>query len=174
MRARRGGDDRDDYDKLRRRVLWRLPGGLYLLGSRSGEQRNLMTSNWVMQVSLEPKCLAVSVETTALTHRLIVDGGCFSVSLLAREDSTVVRKFVKPPVHDPEARTLAGFAYRDGLSGAPIAELAVGYLDCSLTERLELGSHSLFIGEVIDAGFAAGGEDVAVLRMEDTRMNYGG
>jgi hypothetical protein len=37
-----------------------------------------------------------------------------------------------------------------------------------------MGSHSMFIGEVIDAGFTPGGEEVAVLRMEDTRMSYGG
>jgi len=166
--------DPEGYERLRRRVLWKLPGGLYLLGSRAGEERNMMTSNWVMQVSLEPKHLAVSVETTALTHRLVAEGGCFSVALVGREDSTVVRKFVKPPVHDPEAHTLAGFAYRDGLSGAPIPELAIGYLDCSLRHRLDLGSHSLFVGEVIDAGFAPGAEGVAVLRMEDTRMSYGG
>ena len=39
---------------------------------------------------------------------------------------------------------------------------------------VEVGSHSLFVGEVLDAGFAAGGEDAPVLRMEDTRMSYGG
>jgi hypothetical protein len=37
-----------------------------------------------------------------------------------------------------------------------------------------VGSHSLFVGEVLDAGFAIGGENVPVLRMEDTRMSYGG
>jgi hypothetical protein len=32
----------------------------------------------------------------------------------------------------------------------------------------------MFVGEVLDAGFANGGETVPVLRTEDTRMNYGG
>lgn len=39
-------DAREDYDKLRRRVLWTLPYGLYVVGSRAGSQRNLMTLNW--------------------------------------------------------------------------------------------------------------------------------
>ena len=109
-----------------------------------------------------------------MTHGLIVEGGCFSVALVAREDREVVRRFVKPAEHDVEAHTLGGIAYRDGPSGAPIPELAVGYLDCGLRHSLDLGSHSLFVGEVLDAGFANGGETVPVLRMEDTRMNYGG
>jgi flavin reductase (DIM6/NTAB) family NADH-FMN oxidoreductase RutF len=168
------GVDPVEYERLRRRVLWKLPAGLYLLGSRAGEHRNLMTVNWVMQVSLSPKQLAASVERSAVTHSLISEGRCFSVALVARDNKEVVRKFVKPPEHDLEAHTLAGFAYRDGRSGAPIPEFAVAFLDCVLGHSVDLGSHSLFVGEVIDAGFAPGAEDVEVLRMEDTRMNYGG
>jgi flavin reductase (DIM6/NTAB) family NADH-FMN oxidoreductase RutF len=48
------GADHDTYDRTRRRVLWMLPMGLYVLGSRSGERRNLMTINWVMQISVHP------------------------------------------------------------------------------------------------------------------------
>jgi flavin reductase (DIM6/NTAB) family NADH-FMN oxidoreductase RutF len=109
-----------------------------------------------------------------VTHGLIVEGGCFSVALVSREDREVVRRFVKPAEHDAEAHTLGGIAYRDGPSGAPIPEVAVGYVDCGLRHSLDLGSHSMFVGEVLDAGFADGGETVPVLRTEDTRMNYGG
>jgi len=169
-------DDVDpaEYDRLRRRVMWRMPTGLYLLGSRAGERRNLMTLNWAMQVSLVPKLVAVSVEHAALTHGLIAEGGCFSISLVGREDRAVVRKFVKPAELDAAARTLAGVPFRDGISGAPIPEVAIGYLDCALRNTLDVGSHALFVGEVLDAGFSQGGEDTPVLRLEDTRMNYGG
>jgi flavin reductase (DIM6/NTAB) family NADH-FMN oxidoreductase RutF len=47
-------------------------------------------------------------------------------------------------------------------------------VDCGLRHVLDLGSHSLFVGEVLDADFAPGAEALAVLRMEDTRMSYGG
>jgi flavin reductase (DIM6/NTAB) family NADH-FMN oxidoreductase RutF len=36
-----------EYDKLRRRVLWKMPSGLYVIGSRDGDRRNFMTANWV-------------------------------------------------------------------------------------------------------------------------------
>ena len=32
------GHDPEEYDKLRRRVLWKMPSGLYILGSRAGER----------------------------------------------------------------------------------------------------------------------------------------
>jgi flavin reductase (DIM6/NTAB) family NADH-FMN oxidoreductase RutF len=35
------------------------------------------------------------------------------------------------------------------------------------------GGHTLFVGEVVNAGFQQA-EETPVLRMEDTRMSYGG
>ena len=46
-------------------------------------------------------------------------------------------------------------------------------MDCEVRQTVDIGHHTRFIGEVVDAGFQAD-EDTEVLRMEDTRMNYGG
>src|SRR5881409_288807 len=94
-----GVDDEDgqiEYDKLRRRVLWTFPSGLYVIGSRDGDRRNGMTANWVTQVSFDPKLVAVSVEKEAVTHELIAGGGVFTVNVVDREDRAIVRKFTKP------------------------------------------------------------------------------
>ncbi len=164
---------RDAYDKLRRRVLWTLPYGLYVVGSRAGERRNAMTLNWATQLSFEPKLVGISVEQAALTHELISEGGVFSLCTVAREDRAIVRKFTKPVEVDLEAMTLNGFAFHHGQSGAPILDQAPAYLDCEVRQAVDAGNHTFFIGEVVDAGFQAA-EDTPVLRMEDTRMNYGG
>ena len=167
------GRDPEEYDKLRRRVLWTMPYGLYVLGSRAGDRRNGMTLNWVTQVSFDPKLIAVSVEKEAFTHELIAEGGVFSLNLVDREDRAIVRKFTKPVEVDLEARTLNGFAFHDGLSGAPVLDQAVACVDCVVRQQVDVGDHTLFLGEVVDAGFQKP-EDTPVLRMEDTRMNYGG
>ena len=168
------GSDPAEYDKLRRRVLWKMPYGLYLLGSRSGVKRNLMTLNWATQVSFEPKLVGVGVERTALTHQLISDGRVFSLCLPDREERAVVRKFVKPAEADLAAGTLNGIAFSDGPStGTPILDGAVAWIECRVAQEVACGNHTFFIGEVVDCGFG-GAEDAPVLRMEDTRMNYGG
>jgi flavin reductase (DIM6/NTAB) family NADH-FMN oxidoreductase RutF len=166
----------DESDRHRRRVLWALPTGLYLIGSRHGDDVNLMTANLVVQVCVEPKLVGVALERDSVTARLVTAEGGFSVSLLARADRDVVRRFVKPVSdieRDPAGAVLA-------LSGQPVTEVgpnrrpvlasAAGYLDCRLTGAEPLGSHTLCIGEVMDVG----GEPNEVLRMEDTRMHYGG
>ncbi len=167
------GADPVEYDKLRRRVLWSMPSGLYVVGSRSGARRNLMTLNWATQAAFEPKMLAISVEKTAITHQLIDEAGVFTVNLIDREDRAIVRKFVKPVEIDLEAGTANGFPFHDGRTGAPILDQAMAYLECEVRQAAEVGKHTLFVGEVVDANFLKPG-DTGVLRMEDTRMNYGG
>jgi len=167
------GVDADEYDRRRRRVLWSMPSGLYVIGSREGDRRNAMTLNWATQVSADPKLVAISVEKEALTHDLIVGGGVFSLCVIDREDRAIVRKFTKPVDVSLEPRTLNGFGFHDGSTGAPVLDQAVAWVECRVRQSVDVGSHTLFLGEVADAGFQKA-EDTAVLRMEDTRMNYGG
>jgi flavin reductase (DIM6/NTAB) family NADH-FMN oxidoreductase RutF len=171
-------------DRLRRRVLWSMPTGLYLIGSRAAEEgtvrHNLMTASLVVQVATDPKLVAAAIDIGALTHRLVAAGGCFSVSLLDRQDRAVVRRFVKPVpaevvVTDAAGRavSMADEAVFEASTGAPVVSRAIGWLDCEVRHRLDLGSHGLFVGEVVAVGGAAT-VPTGVLRMEDTRMNYGG
>jgi flavin reductase (DIM6/NTAB) family NADH-FMN oxidoreductase RutF len=185
------GRDPDAYDRLRRRVLWSLPTGLFVIGSRAGGRRNLMTANWVMQVAVVPKLVAVSVERGTVTAGLIAEGGGFSVSVLDRADRAVVRRFVKPVTEvetdgDGVAVSMQGIPVREVDGGLPRLESAVSWLSCRVRHTGDWGpedgsppaSHLLFVGEVVDAGeehpVGAEGGDPGILRMEDTRMNYGG
>jgi flavin reductase (DIM6/NTAB) family NADH-FMN oxidoreductase RutF len=171
-----GSADHDEFDRHRRRVLWALPTGLYLIGSRDHDEVNLMTANLVVQVCVEPKLVGVALERDSVTARLVRAGGAFSVSLLSRDDRDVIRRFVKPVVEvarSPEGAVLsmAGHSVAEvGPARVPVLASAVGYVYCGLTRSEELGSHTLCVGEVLEVG----GEPSGVLRMEDTRMHYGG
>lgn len=168
------GVDPDEYDRLRRRILWKMPSGLYVIGTRAGERRNAMTLNWATQAGFDPKLLAVGVQKDALTHGLLTDGGVFALNLVHRDDRAIVRRFTKPVEVDLGARTLNGFPFHDApATGAPILDGAVAWIDCEVRQAVDTGGHTLFLGEIVACGFQAG-EDAPVLRMEDTRMNYGG
>jgi flavin reductase (DIM6/NTAB) family NADH-FMN oxidoreductase RutF len=174
---------------LRRRILWALPTGLYVLGSCAGDERNLMTISWVTQLAMDPKVVGVGVEAGSVTAGILGRGDVFALSILARSERAVVRHFVKP-VRDAVVDvasgtgTMQGEPVRLAPSGAPVLASSAAWIDCAVRHRLELGSHTLFAGEVTDCGLGAPGrpdEDVdgrealaEVLRMEDTRMSYGG
>jgi flavin reductase (DIM6/NTAB) family NADH-FMN oxidoreductase RutF len=168
----------DEFDRQRRRVLWAFPTGLYVIGSRFEEAVNLMTANLVMQVCLEPKLVAVALEEGSVTAGLVTRSGAFTVCLLARRDKDVVRRFVKPVTDvvradDGAVLTMAGHDVHEvGPDRLPVLAAAAGYVLCTLVRRDELGSHTLFIGEVRGVGGEPAEGDV--LRLEDTRMHYGG
>lgn len=153
------------------KFMWAVPNVLCLVGSRSGDERNGMTTSWVTQVSMEPVLVAASIDATALTNRLIREGGAFSINLWDRDDTAVFRRFSKPAQDDGAA--LNDYPVRDGVTGVPVFENAIGWIECRLHEIVELGTHDLFIGEVVDVGIDDDAEE-QVARMEDTRMKYGG
>jgi flavin reductase (DIM6/NTAB) family NADH-FMN oxidoreductase RutF len=99
------------------------------------------------------------------------------VSLLDRDDRAVVRRFVKPVDDidtdaDGRAVQMAGQPVIEAPGGAPVLGAAVAWIDCALDQRHDLGSHVLYVGVVTAIGGDPDGR--ALLRMEDTRMNYGG
>jgi flavin reductase (DIM6/NTAB) family NADH-FMN oxidoreductase RutF len=154
------------------KVMWAIPNALCLVGSASGEEWNGMTQSWVSQVSMEPVLIAISVDNKAVTNRLIREGGAFSVNLWDRSDTRVFVKFSKPAKRD--GMTLNGRPVRIGETGVPIFEEAVAWIECRLHDTIDVGTHTLFLGEVVDTGFHDDREGTPVARIDDTRMKYGG
>ena len=157
-------------DELINRVTWKIPNALALVGSRSGEERNAMTTSWISQLSMEPVLIGVGVDNSAVTHRLITDGGCFSVNLWDSEDTRVFVKFSKPAVY--ENGTLNGRSITEASTGAPIFDEAIAWLDCEVRHSLDLGTHTLFVGELVAT--AIRDDEKRSASMSDTRMKYGG
>ena len=162
----------DQIAETTNKILWSIPNVLCLVGSRSGDEWNAMTTSWLTQVAMEPLLVAVGVDKKALTHRLIEEGQAFSINLWDRNDTRPFVKFSKPATKD--GMTLNERAIREGTTGTPVFEEAVAYLECSLWQAIDCGSHTLYIGEIVECGFQNDGEDMPIARMEDTRMKYGG
>jgi flavin reductase (DIM6/NTAB) family NADH-FMN oxidoreductase RutF len=157
-------------DELLNRVTWKIPNALALVGSSAGDERNGMTTSWITQLSMEPVLIGIGVDNTAVTHRLIGAGRRFTVNLWNAEDTRVFVKFSKPATDDGE--TLNGRAVTTATTGAPVFTEAVAWMDCELRHELDLGTHTLFVGEVVDA--AVVDDDARPASMSDTRMKYGG
>ena len=157
-------------DELLNTVTWKIPNALALIGSAAGGERNAMTASWITQVSMEPVLVAVGIDNSAVTHRLISEGGSFTVNLWDASDTKVFVRFSKPATDDGGA--LNGRAVRAASTGAPVFEEAIAWLDCTVRHTLDLGSHTLFVGEVVDAELRDA--EATPASMRDTRMKYGG
>ena len=157
-------------DELLNRVTWKIPNALALVGSRAGDEWNGMTTSWITQLSMEPVLIGVGVDNSAVTHRLITDGGSFTVNLWNAENTRPFVKFSKPASYEDGA--LNGWAVRPGATGAPIFADAIAWMDCEVRQSHDLGTHTLFIGEVVGAEIVD--DEARPASMSDTRMKYGG
>jgi len=173
-RVRSPGADHEGIvpdDETVNRVLWSIPNVLCLIGSSDGDETNAMTASWVTQVAMAPVLVAAAVDSGSVTHRLIETSRAFTVNLWDRSDTRVFVKFSKPAEFADDA--LNGRPVRFGSTGAPIFSEALAFIECSVTHAVPLGSHTLYVGELVDCGFQ-GDADRLPARMEDTRMRYGG
>lgn len=159
-------------DELINKVTWKIANALALVGSRSGDEWNAMTTSWITQLSMEPVLIGIGVDNDAVTHRLIGEGGSFTVNLWSADDTRVFVKFSKPATFDSDAMTMNERAVGEAVTGAPVFDEAIAYFDCEVRQSHDLGTHTLFIGEVVDAGIRD--DEATPAAMSDTRMKYGG
>ena len=157
-------------DELVNRVTWKIPNALALVGSAANGERNGMTTSWITQLAMEPVLIGIGVDNSAVTHRLITDGGSFTVNLWDSEETRPFVKFSKPATDD--GATLNGRPVRNGVTGAPIFEEAIAWMECEVRQAHDLGTHTLFIGELVDAAILD--DEKRPAAMSDTRMKYGG
>ena len=151
-------------------VTFKIPNALALIGSASGEEWNGMTASWITQLSMEPVIIGVGIDNKAVTHRLISEGGSFTVNLWSSEDTRPFVKFSKPA--EREGDTLNGRPVKTATTGAPVFEEAIAWMDCEVRQAIDLGTHTLFLGEIVDA--AVSDNEQRAASMSDTRMKYGG
>jgi flavin reductase (DIM6/NTAB) family NADH-FMN oxidoreductase RutF len=151
-------------------ITFKIPNALALIGSASGDEWNGMTASWITQLSMEPVIIGVGVDNKAVTHRLIAEGGSFTVNLWSSEDTKPFVKFSKPA--EREGNTLNGRPVKTATTGAPIFEEAIAWMDCEVRQAIDLGTHTLFLGEIVDA--AVNDPEARAAAMSDTRMKYGG
>ncbi len=157
-------------DGLVNQVTWKIPNALVLIGSRAGDEWNAMTASWVMQLSMEPVLIGVGIDNHSVTKRLILASGAFSVNLWSAEDTRVFVKFSKPATKSD--MTLNERPIVEGATGVPIFAEAVAWLECRVHSQSDFGTHTLFAGEVVNAGLNQSEQRAAA--MSDTRMKYGG
>ena len=163
---------------IRKSTLRMIPYGLYVLtGAGPDGQLAAATVNWVTQASFQPPLVAVGVKADSGAHAVIKSAGTFALNVLGKGQQAAAFAFFKPAVRDGDR--INGEAFRSGSTGAPILASVPAFVECRLTGTLEMGDHSVFVGEVVDAGVAAeiaGRPDDATLWLKDLgeKTFYGG
>jgi len=127
-----------------------MPQAVFVVTGAAGEETAGMTACWVSRVSHRPPLFAVAIHHGSHTRGVVADGGCFCIHILCHNQVDLARRFGS--VTGQQVDKLARIAWRRGESGAPVLEDVLGYLDCRVVDRFEVGDHTLFVGELVDEG----------------------
>lgn len=141
-----------------RAIIGHFATGVTVITAAAGDELQGMTANAVTSLSLDPVMVLICVDKTAHAHRIIEQGGAFTVNILGEHQEDVSRLFAKRA--EPERGALRGQGFRIGTTGAPVLEDALAYIECRVAEVLTGGDHAIFLGEVVNAAVV---NDVAPL-----------
>ncbi len=131
--------------------------GVYVITATDGGKLNGQIANTVCQVTSVPATVSVSINKQNLTHELISKSRAFGVSILAEETPMqFIGRFGFKSGRDNEK--FEGIAYKLGKTGAPIVlDHATSYMDCELVAAMDAGTHTIFLGRVLDAEVVSDG-----------------
>ncbi len=159
-------------------ALRMIPYGLYILTAQSEDQNiSAATVNWVTQASFTPPLVVVGVKVDSQIHGIIKSSQTFALNILGKGQLDLAFTFFKPAQR--EGQTIGGQPFRPGTTGAPILENTPAFVECRLIDSIEAGDHSVFVGEVVDAGVSQepeGRADEATLWLKELgeKAFYGG
>lgn len=140
------------------KALFKLSYGVYVVCSKDNEKVNGQIANTVIQVASEPPVIAVAINKKNLTHEYITNSGVFTASVLAQDTPlSFIGNFGFKSGRD--INKFEGVNYKVGDTGAPIVtDNAIAYFETKVTGKLDVVTHTVFVGEVVGAEIIREGE----------------
>ena len=142
---------REDSAAHFKRGMRALAGAVNIVTSLQEGRRYGMTATAVCSASADPPTVLICVNRATTTHEAIAASGVFCVNVLRYEDRELSALFSGG---GPEAmRGEARFREEDWArlaTGAPVLASALVSFDCRVVNRLQHGTHTIFLGEVAE------------------------
>jgi len=133
------------------KTLHKIGYGLYVISSKIGESYNGQIANTVFQITSKPPTIAVSINKDNFTYSFINESKIFSVSILSKNTPMkFIGLFGFKSGRDIDKFKDTG--YKIGMTGSPVVlDNSIGYMEAKVIDSLDVGTHVLFVGEVVDA-----------------------
>jgi flavin reductase len=147
----------DEERRWLRSMMGRFATGVTVVAARHGPLLAGMTANAISSISMDPPLMMASLHRTSDTHEAIVESHSFAVSVLGVHQRALAECFAKP-VTEAKLRRFCDAPWHEAETGSPILDGAIAYFDCRLAARHDGGDHTVFIGEIVAAGFEEGAD----------------
>jgi flavin reductase (DIM6/NTAB) family NADH-FMN oxidoreductase RutF/rubredoxin len=143
---------------MKYKAFHKLSYGLYIIASEFEGKKAGYIGNTAFQVTSSPAQIAISCHKNNATTDFILKSKNFSLSILKKEsDTSVIGEFGFMSSTDIDKfRNVETITAE---SGAPIVlNSSIAWFDCKVVISLDVGSHILIIGEVLDSDILSGEE----------------
>lgn len=132
-----------------KKVLRNLSYGVYVVTSRDKDKNVGCIANSIMQVTSNPSVIAVSINHDNYTNKVIKENNKFGVSILKETtDAKIIGTFGYKSSKDNDK--FDGINFKE-ISEIPVLENTCGYMVCKVIDTMETSTHTIFLGEVIEA-----------------------
>lgn len=140
------------------KALQKLGYGLYVVCSRNGERFNGQIANTIFQVCSEPPVIAVAINRQNLTHEFIDQSKVFTGSILSQDTPlNFIGNFGFKSGRQSDK--FKDVRYKLGDTQTPVVlDNALAYLEAKIVGQVEVGTHTVFLGEIIGADVIKEGE----------------
>ena len=136
-----------------RAVLGRFATGITVVTTCDGAQRAGITVNAFTSVSLDPPLVLICIERTAYIHDMLARAGIYAANFLSEQQRHLSECFAGRTAERDEA--FCGVSSHEVVTGAPIFDETLAFVDCRVVAVYPGGDHSIFLGQVEALG---GGE----------------
>ena len=152
-----------------RAMMGHFATGVTVVAARHGPLLAGMTANAIASISLDPPLLMAGINRRSETHVAIVGSHSFAVSVLGADQQAIAECFALPTTA-AKLQRFCDVPWHEAETGSPILDGAIAYLDCRLSESHAVGTHTIFIGEIVAAGFEESGEPLLWFASRYRRM----
>lgn len=121
--------------------------GIAIFAAEYNGIRHGMTVSSFTSVTLDPPMVMASIQKGTRTHVLVEASGNFSVTLLAEDQQEISERFAGRNTEQEDR--FAGLETVALLTGAPLIVGGLAYFDCKVQKRIDLKSHTIFLGDVL-------------------------
>jgi flavin reductase (DIM6/NTAB) family NADH-FMN oxidoreductase RutF len=128
------------------------PTPVFVVGTYNPQGKpNVMTASWGGICCSRPPCVAVSLRKATYTYGNLIVRKAFTISIPSEAHVQAVDHFGVVSGRDVDKFAAAKLTpVRSDLVDAPYVKEFPMVVECRLVHTIELGSHTQFIGEVVD------------------------
>ena len=155
--------------EIKKKALRKIVHGVYCIGVCQDGKLNAFTATWVTQISFVPPLVVVGIRKDSVSYRMVEASRVFVINFLGTGQKMLAQHFLKPAHLGGDK--LEGVKYHLGITGAPILDEAIAFLECRVKEIHPGGDHAVVIGEVVEAGIL---KESDPLTLRETGWSYGG